>query len=195
MKLQIVIRVLRKSTWYCGVAETSTRESKRHIQRVGELRFITPADSEDLTLQALSPEQRGYRVSIHRQAWLRGFAGLQGLGDCKEPDTGKWGKLQFLTLWVPTFWDLCDPDFARSKLNYRGRMSRRLCKILTFSLHLQLTQPLILQRGQVERGLESKFKMINNFFLEHSACLEHTKGRPIFWSFESMSKTSALRFL
>ena len=30
--------------------------------------------------------------------------------------------------------DLCDPDFARGKLSYRGRTSR-LCKILTFPLH------------------------------------------------------------
>ena len=29
-----------------------------------ELRFITPVGSEELTLQALSPEQRGYRVFI-----------------------------------------------------------------------------------------------------------------------------------
>ena len=29
---------------------------------------------------------------------------------------------------------LHDPDFARSKLSYRGRRSRRLCKILTFPL-------------------------------------------------------------
>ena len=30
--------------------------------------------------------------------------------------------------------DLRDLDFARSKLSYRGRRSRRLCKILTFPL-------------------------------------------------------------
>ena len=35
---------------------------------VGQLRFITPVGPEELTLQALSPEERGYRVSIHRQA-------------------------------------------------------------------------------------------------------------------------------
>ena len=34
--------------------------------------------------------------------------------------------------------DLHDPDFARSKLSYRGRRSRRLCKILTFPLHSPL---------------------------------------------------------
>ena len=65
---EVGVRDCMKESCDDGVAETSTRESKRHIQRVGELRFITPADSEDLTLQALSPEQRGYRVSIHRQA-------------------------------------------------------------------------------------------------------------------------------
>ena len=63
---------------------------------------------------------------------------LQGPGNCKEQDKGKWDKLQFLVLYVPTFWDyvtyLCDPHFARSRLSYRGRTSRRLCKILTFPL-------------------------------------------------------------
>ena len=110
------------------------RETRHHTWRAGELRFITLAGPEELTLQALSPEQRGYRVFIHGQAWLSRFSGLQGLGDCKEQDKGKWDKLQFLVLWIPTFWDLCDPDFARSKLSYRGRRSRRLCKILTFPL-------------------------------------------------------------
>ena len=89
---------------------------------------------EELTLQALSPKQRGYRVFIQGQALLSGFAGLQGLGDCKEQDKSKWDKLQFLVLWVPTFWNLPDLGFGRSKLSYRGRRSRRLCKILTFPL-------------------------------------------------------------
>ena len=35
--------------------------------------------------------------------------------------------------------DLWDPEFARSKLSYRGRRSRRLCKMLTFPL--QYNQP------------------------------------------------------
>ena len=90
---------------------------------------------EELTVPALSPEQRGYRAFIHRQAWLSGFVGFQGLVDCKEQDKGEWDKFQFLVLWVPTFWDLHDPDFARSKLSYTGRKIRRLCKILTFPLH------------------------------------------------------------
>ena len=51
------------------VAETSTRESKHHTRRVGELRFIRLAGPEELTLQALSPEQRGYRVFIDRLEW------------------------------------------------------------------------------------------------------------------------------
>ena len=50
----------------CLVAETNTRETKRHTWRAGELRFITPADLEEITLQALSPEQRDYRVLIDR---------------------------------------------------------------------------------------------------------------------------------
>ena len=52
-----------------GVAETSNQENKHHTQRVGELRFIKPAGPEELTLQALSPEQRGYRVFIDRLGW------------------------------------------------------------------------------------------------------------------------------
>ena len=47
-----------------SVAETSTQETKHHTQRVGELRFIMLAGPEELTLQALSPEQTGYRVFI-----------------------------------------------------------------------------------------------------------------------------------
>ena len=50
-----------------GVAETSTQETKHHTRRVEELRFITPAGPEELTLQALSPEQ-SYRDFIHGQA-------------------------------------------------------------------------------------------------------------------------------
>ena len=49
-----------------SVAETSAQETKQYTRRVGELRFITPAGPEKLTLQALSPEQRDYRVFIYR---------------------------------------------------------------------------------------------------------------------------------
>ena len=51
-----------------NVAKTSTREIKRYTQRVGELGLITLAGPGELTLQALSPKQRGYRVFIHGQA-------------------------------------------------------------------------------------------------------------------------------
>ena len=51
-----------------NVAETSTQETKHHTQRVGEFRFIMPVHPEELTLQALSPEQRGCSVFVHRQA-------------------------------------------------------------------------------------------------------------------------------
>ena len=71
-------------------------------------------------------------------ARLSRFVGFQGLGDCKEQDKVEWDKLQFLVLWVPTFWDLHDLYFARSKVGYRGRRSRRLYKILTFPLHFPL---------------------------------------------------------
>ena len=113
-------------------AETSTWETERHTWRIGELMFIMPVGPEELTLQALSPKQRGYRIFIYWQAWLCWFTGLRGLDDCKEQDKGEWDKLQFLVLWVPTFWDWSDPDFARSKLSYRGRRSRKSYKILTF---------------------------------------------------------------
>ena len=46
------------------VAETSTGETKHHTQRVGELRFITLVGPQELTLTALSPKQRGYKVFI-----------------------------------------------------------------------------------------------------------------------------------
>ena len=52
-----------------SVAKTSTGETKHHKRRVGELRFITLVGPEELTLQALSPEQRGYRVFIDRLEW------------------------------------------------------------------------------------------------------------------------------
>ena len=71
------------------VAETGTWETNDHAWRVGELRFIMLAGPEELTLQVASPEQRGYRVFIHQQAWLSGFSGLQGLGNCKEQDSCK----------------------------------------------------------------------------------------------------------
>ena len=39
---------------------------KKPSTTLGELRFITPAGPEELTLQALSPEQGDYRVFIDR---------------------------------------------------------------------------------------------------------------------------------
>ena len=64
---EVGVRDCMKESCDDGVAETSTRETKHHTRRVGELTFITPAAPEGLTLQALSPEQRAYRVFIHRQ--------------------------------------------------------------------------------------------------------------------------------
>ena len=51
-----------------NVAETSTQKTKHHTRRVGELRFIMLVSPEELTLQALRPKQRGYRVFIHARA-------------------------------------------------------------------------------------------------------------------------------
>ena len=50
--------------------------------------------------------------------------------------------------------DLRDPDFARSKLSYKGRTSRRLCKILIFPLHYQHEE-----RGKV--GIQKDFQNSN----------------------------------
>ena len=63
-----------------NVAETSAGETKPHTRSVGALRFITPVGTEELTLQALSPKQRGYRVFIH--------AGMIKQV-CKEQDKGE----------------------------------------------------------------------------------------------------------
>ena len=56
-----------------SVAETSTHEIKHHIQRVGELKFITLEGPEELTLQALSPEQSFY-------AWIGMIKQVAGAG-------------------------------------------------------------------------------------------------------------------
>ena len=44
-----------------NVAETSTRETKHYTRRVGELRFITSASPEELTLQVVSSKQKDYK--------------------------------------------------------------------------------------------------------------------------------------
>ena len=61
-----VLHIQINDVYSVNVAETSNRETKYHTRRVGELRFITPAGPEELTLQVLSPKQRGYRVFIDR---------------------------------------------------------------------------------------------------------------------------------
>ena len=76
---EVGVRDCMKESCDDGVAETSTRETKHHTRRVGELRFIMLVHPEELTLQALSPEQRGYRVFHTRTGmikWVCGFAGL-----------------------------------------------------------------------------------------------------------------------
>ena len=40
------------------------QKTKHRTWRVGKLSFITPAGPEELTLQALSPEQRDYKDFI-----------------------------------------------------------------------------------------------------------------------------------
>ena len=56
------------------VAETSDQETKHHTQRVGELRFTTEAGPEELTLQALSPEQSSHKDIIN-SAWQHTIVG------------------------------------------------------------------------------------------------------------------------
>ena len=85
-----------------GVAETSTWETKHHTWRVGELRFITRDRPRGVNTPSSEPQTKGYRVFIHGQAWLSGFAGA---GQLQRAGKGEWDKLQFLALWVPTFWD------------------------------------------------------------------------------------------
>ena len=111
-----------------AVGRNQRSETEHHTQRVGELSLITLAGPEVLTLQALRPKQRGYRVFIDRQqctplaaiCWfkLRGFARgnsdldrdenawpLHGqawlsrfAGAGRLQDEGEWDKLQFLAL-------------------------------------------------------------------------------------------------
>ena len=59
-----------------SVAKTSTWETTHHTRRVGELRFITLAGPEELTLQALSPKQRGYRVFYTRTGMIKQVCGF-----------------------------------------------------------------------------------------------------------------------
>ena len=69
-----------------NVAETSTQETKHHTWRVGELRFIMLGGPEELTLQALSPEQRGYRDFYTQTGmikWVYGFAGARVIAKSK----------------------------------------------------------------------------------------------------------------
>ena len=69
-----------------NVAVTSTQETKHHTWRVGELRFIMLGGPEELTLQALSPEQRGYRDFYTQTGmikWVYGFAGARVIAKSK----------------------------------------------------------------------------------------------------------------
>ncbi|CAI9181242.1 unnamed protein product [Rangifer tarandus platyrhynchus] len=52
--------------WNLTGASRNVTETSHQAQPVGELRFIMPADAEELTLQTLSPKQRDYRVFIDR---------------------------------------------------------------------------------------------------------------------------------
>ena len=58
--------------------------------------------------------------------------------------------------------DLRDPDFARSKLSYRDRKSRRLCKILTLPLQVLLRWDRPEVGGQKGKNMGRKEKSERN---------------------------------
>ena len=117
-----------------GVAETSTWETKPHTWRVEELRFIMLGRPRGVNTPSSEPQAKGYRVFIHGQAWVSGFAGA---GWLQRAGQGWVRWIPVPSIVSPHFLrlhDLRDPDFARNKLSYIGRRSRRLCKIFTFPL-------------------------------------------------------------
>ena len=112
--------------WWCCRNQYSRNQAphseswRTHVYYAGRPRGVNTPSSEPWTKSLQS-----FYTQTGMIKRVCGFVGLQGLGDCKEQDKGEWDKLQFLVLWVPTFWDLRDPNFARS---------RRLCKILILPL-------------------------------------------------------------
>ena len=79
---------------------------------------------------------------LHGQARLSRFAGA---GQLQKAEQGRVRSAPIPSIQIPHFLrlrDLCDPGFGRSKLSYRGRTDRRLCKILIFPL----------QKDQIESG-------------------------------------------
>lgn len=59
-------RTMKKPSTAVGELEIQVycRETKHHARKVGESRFITPVGPKELTLPALCPEQRSYRMFI-----------------------------------------------------------------------------------------------------------------------------------
>ena len=56
---------------------------------------------------------------------------------------------------------LCDPGFAGSKLSYRGRTSRSLCKILTFPLYNHRDRIVMLEKTLENPSSSRKIKPFN----------------------------------
>ena len=71
--------LMLRGKFLLAVWQKPVTEKPSTTRRFGELRFSTPVGPEEFTLQALSPQQRGYRVFIHGQAQLSRFAGPVGL--------------------------------------------------------------------------------------------------------------------
>ena len=92
---------------------------------------------------SFEPWTKGLQSFYTQTGMIKWVCRFSGLGDCKQQDEGEWDKLQFLVLWVPTFWDcmtcviqVC--SLCNEQVSYRGRRNRRLYKILTFPLHSPL---------------------------------------------------------
>ena len=66
------------------LAETSTRETKHPTWSAGELRFIMPAGPEELTLQALIPEQSFYTWT----GMIKQVCGFAGAGQLQRAGQG-----------------------------------------------------------------------------------------------------------
>ena len=92
-------------------------------------------DSGKTSLQDTPPEQV-WKGQVILPGPRMAHQGIYDLGSHHVQEQG--AKAPVPSVLSPQFLRLCDlndPDFSRSKLSYRGRRSRRLCKILTFPLN------------------------------------------------------------
>ena len=78
----------KSSAWWC-YRNQYLRNQAPHLES-WRTQVYYAGGPRGVNIPSSEPPQRGYRVLIHRQAWLSGFVGLQGLGDCKQQDKGEW---------------------------------------------------------------------------------------------------------